>query len=295
MKIVFNVLISAVVLWILWLVCCNGPKQSPDEYTGQARNSMVDALSHMKTCQSYFSRPISVTHDRNSDMLYVSCLDDIDSQDHGLICRTDIYGEIIDTLAVEQLRQPKGCKTVAGCLYITDINRVIRYSLAADSIEWVYLPPKAMYLQDVESDPYGNIFVSDAHAGCIYRIRGDSVTLYCKDSLLNNVTGLCHNGSNLVAGAKNCIVGVDNNGRARILAHTPFSVYGIRYLDNGEYLASDFVGNVHHVSAAGSQVIYKKSADANSADFEFIPEQRLIYLPTYKKNSMVLFKLCDSL
>lgn len=295
MKTVFNVIIGALMVWVLWMVCMGGPSHEQENFTGVAKNSMVDALSHMKTCQSYFSRPISVTHDRATDLLYVSCLDDIDNQDHGLICRTDIYGEIIDTLDVRQLRQPKGCKVAGGCLYVTDINCVIRYNLAADSIDMVYMLPKAMYLSDVEADSYGNIFVSDTHAGCIYKIRGDSSMVFCKDSLLNNVTGLCYNGNNVVAGAKNCIVCISNNGKASVMAHTPFSVYGIRSLDDGSYLASDFVGNIHHVSASGSTVIYKKNADANSADFEYIPEQRMIYLPTYIKNSLVLFRVSDSL
>ncbi len=297
MKTVFNILIALLVVWIVYVCVFKNRGTDVPAMESGSQSESFEGIRNVRTCVNYFTRPISVAYDSDSYALYVSCLNDVasDVPYTGYICKTDLYGEIADTLAIPELRAPKGLAVRNSHLYITDINRVIRFNLSNDSVDLVYRVPGAQYLSDITCDKKGFFYVSDSHAGCVYKLQGDSAVVFCKDTLCDNVTGLCMDGTTLVAGCKNRIVSVSAGGKVQLIQNVPYSVYGIKSDDNGGFFASDYVGNIHHVKDGVSKVLQKRHADANSADFEYIPGQRMIYMPTYNSNSLEIYQSGDLL
>ncbi len=297
MKTVFNILIALLVVWIVYVCVFSNRTSYLPEMEPDSVNESFEGIRNVRTCVNYFTRPVSVAYDSESYALYVSCLNDVasDVPYTGYICKTDLYGEIADTLAIPELRAPKGMAVSNSRLYITDINRVIRFNLANDSVDLVYRVPGAQYLADITCDKKGVFYVSDSHAGCVFRLQGDSAVVFCKDTLCDNVTGLCMDGTTLVAGCKNRIVSLSAGGKVQLMATVPYSVYGIKSDDNGGFLVSDYVGNIHHVKGGQTKILSKRHGDANSADFEYIPGQRMIYMPTYNANSLELYQSGDLL
>lgn len=293
MKTVFNIFIAAVAIWVLW-TCVFGRKvKNSAEPVASTQYEQFRGVRTVKSCVNYFSRPTSVVMDNDHDCLYVSCLNDADHDIPypGYVCKVSLYGEILDTLPVPELREPRGMAVHGGRLYIADKNRVVRMDTETEVVDLLYRMPKAMFLSDVVDDRDGNIYVSDTHAGCIYRLQGDSCVVLCSDSLLCNVTGLCISSDNmLVAGAKNAVLQVDAGGSINVLANVGFSVYGIRDDGNGNFLASDLSGNLHYIAGGKSTVLQKKQGNANTADFEYLLHRNMIYMPTYLDNSLLLME-----
>lgn len=293
MKTVFNILIGIMVVWILWV--CVFRKSADKENTVHAgsQSESFEGIRNVKTCANCFNRPVSVAYDSDTYALYVSCLNDVSSDlpYSGYVCKTDLYGDIADTLKVPELRSPNGLAVKGPHLYITDLNRVIRFNISTDSVDLVYRVPGAMFLSDIVCDKRGVMYASDRHAGCVYRLQGDSAVVFCRDTICDNITGLCISGTQLVGGCKNRIVAFSANGQASVVANVPYSVYGIKSDDNDGFLVSDYVGNIHYVADGKTKVLSKRHGDANSADFEYIPGQQMIYMPTYKSNSLELYQV----
>lgn len=297
MKTVFNILVAALVLWILWACVFGGRKPAAQDIEVAHVEGRLDGINSMKICKNYFSRPYSVAYSDMDDVLYISCLNDVSSEASypGYVCKVNLFGEIIDTLSIPELREPKGLAVVDSHLYITDLNRVVRYNIETDSVDHVYLIPKALYLADIVSNRLGEIYISDSHASMLYKISGDSSVVFCRDTLCHNIAGLCMDGDDIVAGVKNAVLRIGPNGKVKVVSNTNYSTCGIKSIDNGVYLASDFVGNIHYIKNGKSSVSVKKTSDVNSADFEYVAAQRMIYMPTYIDNSLSILQVGDNL
>lgn len=294
MKTVFNIFIGVLLAWILWICVFRKSGTESQETVSGAQYETFSGVRIVKTCKNYFSRPAAVAFDAEREVLYVSCMAEGDESDlpyRGYICKVSLYGEIIDTMPVPELREPKGLAVVGSRLYVADMNRVVRVDTETEQVDLVYRMPNAKYISDVVDDKDGNLYVSDTHADCIFRLQGDSAVVFCRDSLLSNVTGLCMDGVQLVAGVRSGIVFLDDRGRVEKVWNTKFSVYGIRSDGNGGFLVSDFVGNLHYVCGGNASVLQKRQCNANSADFEYLPAQKTIYMPTFKDNSLVVMEV----
>lgn len=68
------------------------------------------------------------------------------------------------------LNDPKGLKIFKDKLYISDLNRVVVVDIASGKIEKMIPVKGSQYLNDVELDNNGNIYISDTQQSAIYYI-----------------------------------------------------------------------------------------------------------------------------
>ena len=68
-------------------------------------------------------------------------------------------------------------------------------------------------------------------------------------------------------------------------------VYGICSDDNGNFITTDFSGNVYVVSSGKQQLLVKKRQGINAAGIGYIPEQKLLAVPTYANNSIEIYEI----
>lgn len=291
MKYVFNVLLALIVVYIVWKCVLPNNHVAPDVTAQQSED--FSGARILKTCKNYFSHPISVVFDSDNDLLLVSnSANNIGGEDSlGYICRTSMYGEVIDTLRTGLMKSPKGVAIKDSILYIADADRVVLYNLYKDTVCNIIKVDGAMYLYDIEKDKSGNIFVSDSHARKIFKLTSDSAMVFAADSLLENVAGLCFDGDVMYAGAKGKILKVGNNGRVSTYVNVRYSVCGIKSDNNGGFVTSDFNGNVIAVSGKKTEVLVGKRNGINAADFEYVQSQRMLLLPTFADNSLEIYEI----
>ncbi len=126
-----------------------------------------------------FKTPESVFATKDG-RIFVSEIGEFDKDGDGQISVIDSTGKV--TVFARGMNDPKGIFYIGGYIYVADKTRVLK--VAADGSWTVYaaasaFPAKPIFLNDIEPDLYGNIFVSDSgdftthKGGAIYRISPD--------------------------------------------------------------------------------------------------------------------------
>jgi glucose/arabinose dehydrogenase len=119
---------------------------------------------------------------------------------------TQINADGSRTTLADGMDDPKGIDLFDNALYVADINRVIKVTLDGQSEVIATaddFPGTAQFLNDVEIDGQGNVYVSDSgndagkHAA-IYKITpdGDITDVMPKNSGMNRPNGLLNDGMN---------------------------------------------------------------------------------------------------
>ena len=287
MKYVFNVLIAFVVIWIVWSVIDHEPKQARVEISSMDNAKDFDGARIVKTAKNKFRNPVSVEF--FNDEMFVSNAGIADSP--GFVCRTTLYGEFVDTLCIAGLQSPKGMVVYEGYLYIADVNRIAKYDIDNDTLVAVLPVEDAKNLNDIEKDRSGRLYVSDSQGKKIYCIQNDTARLLVVDTLLENVSGLSYYNGYIFAGAQKRIVRIEPSGRTRVFANVVYPVCGICSDDNGNFMTTDFAGNVYVVSSGRQQLLVRKRQGINSAGIGYIPEQNLLAMPTFAGNSVEIYEV----
>ena len=291
MKYVFNILIAFVVIWIIWTVIDHGPKHAETEVSEAGAYNDFNGAQLVKACDGSFKRPFAVEF-CNDEMFVANAIADRDGKDStGFVCRTSLYGEFVDNLHIDDLKSPKGMAVNDGNLYIADLNRIIKYDIDGDSIAAILPIAGAKNLSDIAKDRTGLLYVSDSQYAKIYRIKNDTVSLFASDTLLNGVSGLAYYDGFIFAGAQRRIVRLDTLGRTRIFAHVVYPVCGLCADDGGNFITTDFAGNVYVVSSGPQQLLVKRRQGVNSAIIGYIPEQKLLAVPTFAGNSVEIYEI----
>lgn len=289
MKYVFNVVLAFIVIWVVWSVIDHEPKKEGVSVSEIEDNDVFDGARKLKTCTKTFQKPMSVEF--CDDEMFVSNVADPDEDGLGYVCRLGLYGDIIDTLSIHGLNSPKGMVELDGVLYIADVNRVIKYDLNRDILVATINVPDAKSLFDVTKDRTGRLFVSDTQGERILCIDGDTARIFAADTLLSGVSGLCSYEGYLYAACQKRIVRIDSEGRMRIFAYTAYPVCGISSDDEGNFLTTDFSGNIYVVSSGRQQLLVPKRQGVSGADIGYIPEQRRLVVPTNSGNSVEIYEI----
>jgi hypothetical protein len=71
------------------------------------------------------------------------------------------------------------------------------------------------------------------------------------------------------------------------------STDGIEQVKPGEYLVSSWVGVVYYVKSDGNvkELLNTTEAKSNAADIGYDPVKKIVYVPTFVKNSVAAYQL----
>ena len=238
--------------------------------------------------------PESVAVDSRNNILYVSNINGMpDEKDSsGFITRVMLSGEILDTLNIPYLNAPKGMAVLGSMLYVADIDRVIEYDIDRGNVAKIYQPEGAQFLNDITVDAENNIYVSDTKAGRIYKIANQTIVPYLTDSLCVGANGMCRADANIAMGAAERIMVVNPlNSRSKVFAKLDFTPDGLKYHNDTTFIASDFVGNIFAVTPKRCTKLVSAREGVNAADFEYLPEQNILIVPTFFNNTIDIYEI----
>ena len=126
-----------------------------------------------------FATPESALYDDARDIMYVSLMDGgaVEKDGRGQIVVVDEQGQLLRTLT-EGLHAPKGMALYQDTLYVGDIDRIAVISVQDGQKRFIPVEG-ARFLNDVEADDEGHIYVSDMLTGTLYRLQHgqDAVTI----------------------------------------------------------------------------------------------------------------------
>ena len=262
-------------------------------FIGTITNLHAQTITRLWETDSLLKVPESVLYDPSSKSLFVSNIDggagDMDGK--GSIGRVGLDGKIVSVDWVSGLNAPKGMAIYQSDLYVADVDAVAVIDIKAGRISKRIKIPGAIFLNDLSIDPAGVIYVSDSRAKKIHKIQNDNPVVLL-DSL-QSPNGLIFKNGKLYFLDNGGLYRLDGNSRTLLAKGLESSTDGIEQVQPGEWIITSWIGAMYHVKEDGTvkELLNTKQQKINSADIGYDPVKKIIYVPTFAKNSIVAYQL----
>lgn len=255
--------------------------------------SAQSKLTHLWTADEKLPTPESVLYVSSSNELLVSLIDGDGSEKdgNGGVAKLNPDGTLKDPVWVEGLNAPKGMALHGELLYIADIDEVVIIEYPTGKTKNVVGVPGAVFLNDVAAGPDGKIYVSDTRNGEIYVLEDEQPSLYMED--VPNVNGLRVIDGTLyaLAGRELWKIGPTKEKEV-ITADIELDADGLEPVGDGSFLVTCWPGQIYHITADGQvSKLLDVQGKMNTADLGYNPKERILYIPTFLKNSVVAYRL----
>jgi hypothetical protein len=238
--------------------------------------------------------PESVLYNAPGKLLYVALIDGKPGEKDGAggVAKVGLDGKIIAKDWVTGLNAPKGMGIAGGKLYVADVTEVVEIDIKSGKILAKHVVPDSKFLNDVTIDSKGNIYVSDTETQKVHLIKGGKVSTYLEN--LTRPNGLLAVGTDLLVADAGVLKKVSASKEVKVLAEgMDKSTDGIEQVAPGEYIVSCWAGVVYYVKSDGTtEKLLDTAADkTNSADIGYDSVKKIVYIPTFAKNSVVAYQL----
>ena len=277
----------------------NAANQSAGDSTAIAGTNNMQPDSGKASLQKVWATDTVLTtvesalYDATNNVIYTSNIEGDPSAKDGKasIAKVQPDGSIINARWATGLNAPKGLVLLNGKLYVADVDELVAINQNDGKIAQHYPIKGAAFLNDVATD--GNkIYVSDTKTGNVYMLDNGNVSTIAQG----------RDGANGLA--------CDKNGQLYILDNKGLSKYnvagkqsqfinqavtggdGLIILDDSTYIASRWQGEIYLIKNGKEQLLLDTKADSsNTADIGYIPNEKLVLVPTFYKNKVVAYKL----
>ena len=235
--------------------------------------------------------PESVLFDKSG--LFVAVIDGQpwEADGKGQIAKLDKNGKIVNASWTAGLNAPKGMSIWNKKLYVADISDVAVINTATGKVESRIPVEGATGLNDITIDTKGTVYASDSRQGNVHRIQNGKSELYL--SGLKGINGLKAVGDELylLTGAGIFKAGPDKNPVS--VAPMEIGGDGIEPIGNGDYIVSCWTGLIYYLGKDGKMQVLLDTREQkrNSADIGYNPKDKIVYVPTFFKKSVVAYKL----
>jgi len=239
--------------------------------------------------------PESVLFDAERSVLYVSNIDGEPWKDdgRGSIAKVGLDGKIVAVDWVTGLSAPKGMALRGKLLYVADMDRLAVVDVEKGVLVDIIRVDGAKGLNDVTMDENGMVYVTDSQLKRLYQIQPQTRVI---GLLAENLKG--PNGVHFSKGAvyfldDGSLFRLQDTGKVLISTGKPGVGDGLESVGGGEYVVSYWPGVIDYVKADGSrETLLDTSAEKiSSADLGYDAKKRIVYVPTFFKNSVVAYQL----
>jgi hypothetical protein len=272
------------------------PKDPPPPY-----NSIVWQIA------DGLSQPESALYDPHSKFIYIS---NVAGQPHekdgkGWITKADLNGKVLGAQWVSGLNAPKGMRVRGHKLYVADVDEIVEIDVKKGAILRKIPVPGALLLNDLDTDNWGNLWVSDTMGSKIFKVtQKGEVETFAEGPQLESPNGLFVKSGKIFVAAWGPEIKQDwsTKGPGKLYAldlktkaMTPVvealgNLDGLEPARDGSWLVSDWVaGKVYRVSGGKAQMIL--SGFGGSADLGYIPGRDILLLPRMKENRVTAYRL----
>ncbi len=241
--------------------------------------------------------PESVLFDGKNKVLYVSNIDGKEpwgKDGKGSVGKVGLDGKIIAVDWVSGLNAPKGMGLFKNKLYVADLTELVVIDIVNGKIIERIAVKDAVALNDVSIDENGVVYVSDSRGRKVYAIENNNQVVLLDSSKLKGPNGvLKHKGSLYVLDAGTMYRLEKDNSLTKIAEGMEGGTDGIEYVTANDFIVSTWGGVVYYVNADGTKQVLLdgRQQKINSADIGYDAAKRIVYVPTFWKNSVVAYEL----
>ncbi len=248
-----------------------------------------------------FKTPESVLWYPDENVFFVS---NINSQPaakdgNGFISKLRMDGSVLELKWGIGLDAPKGMVILDGYLFVTDIDRLVKFNLLDGSIARIYSADQAGFLNDVAVDDSGRVYVSDMSDGnsVIYRLEKDVLDIWLsgaeqvsRPNGLYYMNGWLYFGNSGTGQIKKVNV---TSHLVEVVAGAGHGIDGLKLDGQGRFIISDWSGKTELIQPGTAPVLLldTSSDQVNSADFEYVIKENLLVIPTFGDNRVMTYRL----
>lgn len=238
--------------------------------------------------------PESVLVDDKENCLWVSNIDGASNgkDAKGSISKLSKTGTPINLDWVTGLNAPKGMAKYKQELYVADLTELIVIDIKKGFIKNKIKVEGSVFLNDVTVNKNGVVFVSDSRTGKVHRIENGIVSIEVEN--LQGPNGLLSIEDQLLILDRGSLLSVTPGGAiSKIMDGMDPSTDGIERVAPNQYIVSCWNGIVYFVAAGAQKITLfdTRSEKINSADIGYDAKNKIIYVPTFMKNSVVAYQL----
>lgn len=238
--------------------------------------------------------PESVFYDKKNKVLYVANIDGKpDGKDgQGSIAKVGLDGKIINVEWVKGLSAPKGMGVYNNTLWVADLDEVAAIDIKTGTITQRVKIEGAKFLNDVTVDKKGVVYVSDSRDKKVHTITNGKADLYLDN--LEGPNGLLAHDNVLYVLDNGSLLKVDAaRNRVKLAEGMEGGTDGIEPVKKDEFIVSCWGGVMYYVKADGSKekLLDTRDQKINAADIGYDQKNRIVYVPTFWKNSVVAYEL----
>lgn len=239
--------------------------------------------------------PESVYYNPGDNILYVSMIGgnpNANKDGKGAIARLSPDGKILDSNWVAGLNAPKGIGRYGNLLYVADATEVAVIDIAQARITGRIPVDSAVFLNDVTVDRQGTVYVSDSKRNKVHVIRKKKASVYLDD--ITNANGLLAADEVLYVLSAGKLLSVSEQKQITVVASgMEKSTDGLVQISENEFIATSWAGVIYSVKKDGSvrQLQDFRSTQTNTADIGYNPKTKMLFVPTFWKNSVMAFKV----
>ena len=240
--------------------------------------------------------PESVFYDATNKVIYASNIDGTDpwaKDGKGSIAKIGMDGKIIAVEWVTGLNAPKGMGAYNDKLYVADLTNIAQIDIKTGKIDKLIPVEGAQGLNDLSVDKEGTIYVSDSKANKIYQM--DHAMNFVLVDKMKGANGVLMRGKDFYYLDAGGIYKMDKKTSVKIADGMEGGTDGIENVSGDDFLVSCWQGAIWYVHADGSKelLLDTRTEKRNTADIGFDPKTKIVYVPTFWKNSVVAYKLSE--
>jgi len=238
--------------------------------------------------------PESVLVDDKENCLWVSNIDGAANgkDGKGSISKLSKTGTPINLDWITGLNAPKGMAKYKQELYVADLTELVVIDIKKGVIKNKIKVEGSVFLNDVTVNKNGAVFVSDTRTGKVHRYENNKVTIEIEN--LQGPNGLLSIDDQLLILDRGSLLSLTPGGTiSKIMDGMDPSTDGIEKVAPNQYIVSCWNGIVYFVAAGAQKITLfdTRSEKINSADIGYDAKNKIIYVPTFLKNSVVAYQL----
>lgn len=239
--------------------------------------------------------PESVLFDPKNNLLYVTNIDGTEpwgKDGKGSIGKVGTDGEILAAEWVTGLNAPKGMGIYNSKLFVADIDHVAVIDINKGIIAETIPVDGAEGLNDVTVDKKGIVYVSDSKTKKVHRIEKGKASVWIENLQVPNGL-LFYKGSLYVLDSGGMYKAEKDKSLTKIADGMDGGTDGIENVGDKDFIVSCWEGSMWYVKADGSKehLLDTRDRKINSADIGYDAKKRIVYVPTFWKNSIVAYEL----
>jgi len=258
-------------------------------------SSAQHSITKLWETDSLLKVPESVLFDAGGKVLYVSNIDGTDPwamDGKGSVGKVGLDGKIIATDWVSGLNSPKGMGLYNGKLYVADLSNIVVIDVKKGAIDKTIAVEGAEGLNDISIGSDGVVWVSDSKNKKIYKVENGKSSVYLEN--LKGPNGVLMRGKDFYI--------LDNGGLFKVNDDKTLTMVtdgmeggtdGVENVTGNDFLVSCWAGALWYVNSNGEKQLLSDTREQkkNTADIGFDATTKIMYVPTFWRNSIVAFQV----